>query len=412
MDMNKKLGIKYTAGEVKEALFQMNPLGSLGPNGFPIDFYQVHWEIVGDKVTQAVLEVLNSEGDISYINNTYIVLIPKVKCPKFVLDFQPISLCNVLYKVVSKVLANRLKKILPQIISPTQSAFVSGRLILDNVIVAFEAMHSMSIRNRREQEVLSNLLNHAESVKSIHGFPIGRGQIIINHLFFADDRLLFYRANVEELATISTLLSLYEGASEQELNKDKTAIYFSAKTRQEAREFILRIAGTRATSCYERYLGLPALVGRLKHSAFKSLLDKVRSKEKESKVHWVSWSHMGKAKEAGGMGFREFESFNLALLAKQDWRANLGARLSFIWRSFLAARNLIVKGSMWRIGSGQETRIWKDRWLPRPSTFMVQCQGQDIDEEAKVAELIQEDTKQWDREKILSMLGPVNAAII
>ncbi|KAG6647295.1 hypothetical protein CIPAW_07G069100 [Carya illinoinensis] len=71
-----------------------------------------------------------------------------------------------------------------------------------------------------------------------------------------------------------------------------------------------------------------------------------------------------------------------------------------------------MQGSMWRIGSGKETRIWKDKWLPQPSSFMVQGQGQGVDEEAKVAELIHEDTKQCDREKILNMLGPANADVI
>jgi hypothetical protein len=77
---------------------------------------------------------------------THITLIPKVKNPICVTKFRPISLCNVSYKLISKVLANRLKKVLPDIISPTQSTFILGRLITDNILAAYETLHTMSLR--------------------------------------------------------------------------------------------------------------------------------------------------------------------------------------------------------------------------------------------------------------------------
>lgn len=95
-----------------------------------------------------VLDFLKSGHMVPGINATNIVLILKVKSREKMSDFHPISFCNVIYKIISKVLANRLKLILPQIISPTQSAFVLGRLIIDNILLAYKTLHTMHCRKK------------------------------------------------------------------------------------------------------------------------------------------------------------------------------------------------------------------------------------------------------------------------
>ena len=147
-EMNEELQKEFKAVEVLNALKQMHPTKAPGPDGMSPIFYQKYWNIVGPSVTNCVLQALNTGTMPKDINKTYICLIPKTKNPQKITEFRPISLCNVIYKLISKVLANRLKKVLHGVIDEAQSAFVPGRMITNNVIVAFESMHSINQRRK------------------------------------------------------------------------------------------------------------------------------------------------------------------------------------------------------------------------------------------------------------------------
>ena len=103
---------------------------------------------MGDAVVNVVLDFLNEGIMLPALNHTNIVFIPKVKNLEKMSDFRRISLCNVIYKIISKVLANKLKQLLLEIISLTYSAFVLGHLIIDNVLVAFKTPHTMHSRKK------------------------------------------------------------------------------------------------------------------------------------------------------------------------------------------------------------------------------------------------------------------------
>ena len=140
-EMNQSLIKDFTKEEVLAALKQMHPTKAPSPDDMSAIFFQKYWDVVGNDVTSMVLNVLNCNKSIVEINKTYITLVPKTKSPTKMTEYRPISLCNVVYKLISKVLANRLKVTLPQLITENQSVFLSERLITDNVLVAFEVMH-------------------------------------------------------------------------------------------------------------------------------------------------------------------------------------------------------------------------------------------------------------------------------
>lgn len=166
--MNTKLLKSFKRVEVEKTFNQMAPLKSLRPNGFGAIFYQKHWKMVGTKVSEAILSILNGEGLTPSLNFTFIALIP-IKCnAEFISNFRPISLFNVLYKLVSKVITNRLKPIMHAIISSNQSTFILGRLIMDNTMVAHELLlHTLKRKKKGKVRQMIVKLNMSKAYDRI-----------------------------------------------------------------------------------------------------------------------------------------------------------------------------------------------------------------------------------------------------
>ena len=309
---------------------------------------------MGDTAVFAVLDFLNNGIMIPDINHTNIVLIPKVKNPKIMFDFRLISLCNVIYKIISKVLTNRLKQVLSHVISPIQSNFVPRWLITDNILVAYETLHTMHSRKKGKkgsmalkldiskaynkvkwqflqgymhklgfpdvwiERVMScittpsfsilvsgrpygniipfrglqqgdplspylfllcakgftSLLAKAKLDGSINGVSICRRAPKISNLLFANDSLLFCQATHIEVVAITEILQTYTQALAQNINLEKSLVYFSGNQKQD----ILRILGVREVDHFESYLGLPTLIGRAKYHTFSYLKDRLWKK--------------------------------------------------------------------------------------------------------------------------------------
>lgn len=142
-DQNEMLVSDLTFEEFTKAVKQIHPDKASGPDGLNPAFFHNFWPSLGQEVFESCKKWLNQGSFPGDLNDTNVVLIPKKESADRMSDFRPIALCNVLYKILAKVLANRLKLILDGVISENQSAFMPGRNISDNVLVAFEIIHHM-----------------------------------------------------------------------------------------------------------------------------------------------------------------------------------------------------------------------------------------------------------------------------
>jgi hypothetical protein len=149
-DMYQILNKNFTREEVGQAVRDMKAMAAPGPDGLPALFYHNYWDIIGEDITNMALDILNNNGDPSSLNFTHICLIPKINIPSTPSDFRPIALCNVSLKIITKTLANRIKLILPTLISPNQSAFIQGRLISDNTLIASDIFNYLAHTNRKK----------------------------------------------------------------------------------------------------------------------------------------------------------------------------------------------------------------------------------------------------------------------
>ncbi|CAA7058008.1 unnamed protein product [Microthlaspi erraticum] len=136
---------------VKRCLFQMPLNKTPGPDGFPAEFFKATWDILGSEVSSSVLNFFEANFMPTSLNSTSLVLIPKRPGAEELKDFRPIACLNTLYKIITKLLSERLKLVLPSIVLSNQTAFVKDRLLLENVLLATEVMqgyHKAGIGSR------------------------------------------------------------------------------------------------------------------------------------------------------------------------------------------------------------------------------------------------------------------------
>ncbi|XP_013738880.1 uncharacterized protein LOC106441631 [Brassica napus] len=254
------------------------------------------------------------------LSQTNICLIPKTDRPSEMSEFRLISLCNVSYKIISKVLSKRLKRCLPSLISETQSAFVARRLITDNILVAREIFDALRTNpsckvkfgaiktdiskafDRVEWSFLEALLlklgfsakwvswikicissvsyqiQGAEQEGRIIGLKIARGSPPISHLLFADDSLYLCRAEIPQCAELMKIINTYGCSSGQRLNVDKSSILFGNKVPTDTKAAIKQTLGITKEGGMGVYLGLPEKICGSKKQAFAFIQERLQNR--------------------------------------------------------------------------------------------------------------------------------------
>eukprot|EP00258_Populus_trichocarpa_P027694 XP_024443713.1 uncharacterized protein LOC112324533 [Populus trichocarpa] len=295
--------------EIKAAIFGMKPYKAPGPDGYQPIFYQSQWHVIGQSFCRYVRDIFTSNKDMSRINHSYLVLIPKVQMPEYLHQFRPIGLCNVILKALSKVIVGRLQALMPNLISEVQSNFVPGRQITDNIIVAQEVIHSM--RKMKGKKGFMTIKVDLEKAYDILSWKFIRETLIDARL--PSDLIRVIMQSIET----QTLSVLWNGSATQKFspNRDDMLLFTEASMDQLER----------VTKCLDTFCAA--------------------SGQKENHL-WV------KVLKDKYMSTRRREGNPVAIPSD-----------SVLWKAICKEWDTVNQNATWNVGNGKQILFWRDSWL-------------------------------------------------
>ncbi|XP_028085076.1 uncharacterized protein LOC114286179 [Camellia sinensis] len=353
-----------------------------------------------------------------------------------------------MYNILSKVLAHRLKRVLPEVIGDSQFAFLGGRSILDGVFIANEIVDGWKKARKKGVVIkldfekaydsinweflfsmlanfgfgskwiswkracvsiarLSVLVNVAEGLNVlmhkayekgiIKGVKVGVKEVMISHLQFADDSMLFCEADLDQIIHIKRVLRCFEILSGMSINFHKSVVC-GVGVDVEALISYADIVNCKVQGLPMKFLGLPLGANPGRKSTWKPVLDKVRAKlagwkrrtlsfvsrmpngvfreierlqaafiwggnDLKRKVHLVTWANVTKSREYGGLGIRRIKDVNSSLLLKSWWKFGKETDIIIVAKHHQQLVEFYVEKFQLRIGNRKRIKFWHDCWL-------------------------------------------------
>eukprot|EP00253_Pinus_taeda_P031160 PITA_31160 len=321
-DQNKALMRAATLEEIEETVKAMKKGTAPGPDGFTVDFFQAGRHFLGKEILELVEESRMNQKVWPALNSTFYALIPKGDNLEDANGFRPIVLCNVIYKIITSMMAKRLKPLLDKLISSEQTGFVEGRQILDGllellgkVLESFgfcrrwiDWIHSLisspsfsilvngipsktfsATRGLRQGDPLSPFLfilaaeglgrfiKKEREADKIKGLKLWGNNLCLTHQQFVDDIMLFGEPTVKEVKHLRKILDPFVEASGLEINRDKSCVFIFNVVDQ-VKAHLTRLLGFRGGELPTKYLGKVLDFTSKKMKNWQGIIDKLSNK--------------------------------------------------------------------------------------------------------------------------------------
>ncbi|XP_058775611.1 uncharacterized protein LOC131649884 [Vicia villosa] len=354
-DMNRFLTSIPSEEEIKNAVFKLNKDGAPGPDGFGGIFYHTYWSIIKKEVIDAVIQFFKTGWILPKYNSNNIILLPKHKEADTMESFRTIALANFKFKILSKILSDRLATLMPSLISVEQRGFIKGRCIKDCICTASEAinhlhnkafggnmalkvditkafdtinwnfllhvlrsygfnhvfcswiksiLHSayLSISFNRaskgffnckrgvrqgdpvspllfclSQDVLSRSITKLITIGNLKLIKTSNNLVIPSHVMYADDILIFCKASISNVNSLTSLFTRYYKISDQFVNSSKSSLFPSCISNSKIQN-ILNKTGFSKGSLPFMYLGVPLFKGKPKTIHLRPIADRILAK--------------------------------------------------------------------------------------------------------------------------------------